>query len=79
MNNRSVLIKRIQQIELQIKKLQYHQTVSDVCCQLYNSLILEKAILKQQLKDMKKNPLIEAVKKVIPKKEKLISDYFKAL
>lgn len=71
------LKKQIQQKEVQIKKLYLHQSSSDVCNQLYNTLILEKAILKKELAELEKNPLIEAVKKVIPKKEKLICDYFK--
>ena len=43
---------------------------------LYNSLILQKAILKKDLEDLNKNPFIEKVKKIIPHKKKLICDYF---
>lgn len=71
------LKKQILQKELQIKKLHYHQAASDVCSQLYNSLILEKAILKKELENLEKNPILEKIKKAIPKKEKLICDYFK--
>lgn len=77
MNNKQQIKKRIQQKELQIKKLHLHQESSDVCNQLYNTLILEKAILKKELEDMDKNPIIESVKRIIPRKEKLICDYFK--
>ena len=77
MNNRQQLKKRIQQKELQIKKLHLHHTSSDVCEQLYNTLILEKAILKKELEDLDKNPIFERIKRIIPKKEKLICDYFK--
>ena len=77
MNNRQQIKKRIQQKELQIKKLHLHQSSNEVCNQLYNTLILEKAILKKELQDMEKNPIIEAVKHIIPKREKLICDYFK--
>ena len=77
MNSKQQLIKKIQQKELQIKKIHLHQSSSDVCNQLYNTLIMEKAILKKQLSDLEKNPIIETIKKVIPKKEKLICDYFK--
>ena len=77
MNNRQQLKKRIQQKELQIKKLHLHHTSSDVCEQLYNTLILEKAILKKELQDLDKNPIFEKIKRIIPKKEKLICDYFK--
>ena len=41
------LKKQIYQKELQIKKLHLHQSSSDICNQLYNTLILEKAILKK--------------------------------
>lgn len=76
MNKKQLLKKRIKEKELQIKKLHLHQSASDVCDQLCNTLILEKAILKNELENMEKNPIIEAVKKIIPKKEKLICDYF---
>ena len=77
MNKKQQLLKRIQHKELQIKKLHLHQASNDVCNQLYNTLILEKAILNKELKELDKNPIIEAVKKAIPKREKLICDYFK--
>ena len=71
------LKKQIQHKELQIKKLHLHQTSSDVCGQLYNSLILEKAILNKELELLEKNPIVEKIKRFLPKKEKLICDYFK--
>lgn len=77
MNNKQLLLKKIQQKELQIKKLHLHQSSSEVCNQLYNTLILEKAILKKELQDISKNPIAEAVKRVLPRREKLICDYFK--
>ena len=76
MNKKQLLKKRIKEKELQIKKLHLHQSVSDVCEQLYNTLILEKAILKKELENMEKNPFVEILKNVVPKKEKLICDYF---
>ena len=72
------LKKQIQHKELQIQKLHYHQKTSDVCNQLYNNLILEKAILKKELENLEKNPIIEKFKKILPKKEKRICDYFKS-
>ena len=77
MNNKQQIKKKIQQKELQIKQLHLHQSSSEVCNQLYNTLILEKAILKKELQDLEKNPVVEAVKRIIPKREKLICDYFK--
>ena len=78
MKNKHQLKKQIQQKELQIKKLHLHQTSSDVCSQLYNSLILEKAVLKKELKELESNPLIEYIKSLFTKKEKRICDYFKS-
>ena len=76
MNNKQQIQKRIQQTELQLKKLSLNMNSSDVCEDLYNSLIIQKAVLNKQLKDLNKNPLIEKVKKIIPH-EKRICDYFK--
>ena len=75
MNEKQQLKKKIQQKELQIKKLNSHSN-SDLCIQLYNTLILEKAILKKQLENLSKNKFIEKIKKSF-KREKLICDYFK--
>ena len=77
MNEKELLQKRIQQTELQIKKLNLNMSSSEVCEDLYNSLIIQKAVLKKQLKDACKNPVIEGIKKVIPHREKLICDYFR--
>lgn len=76
MNNKEQLEKQIRQTELKIKRLQAHSNNIDICEDLYNSLILQKAVLKKQLEELKKNPLAEKIKKLIPHKEKLICDYF---
>ena len=76
MDNKLQLKKRIAQAELQIKKLDLHASNSEVCEDLYNSLILQKAIMKKQLEDLEKNPIVENFKKLLPRKEKLICDYF---
>ena len=76
MNNKQQLQKQIQHIELQIKKLDLHSSHTDVCEDLYNSLILQKAILKKQLEELDKNVFIEKFKSFLPHKKKLICDYF---
>ena len=76
MNNKQQIEKNIKQIELQLKKLTLTSSGSEVCEDLQNSLILKKAILKKELEDLARNPLIEGFKKLIPRKEKLICDYF---
>ena len=76
MNNKQQIEKKIKQIELQLKKLTLTSAGSDVCEDLQNSLILKKAILKKDLEILNRNPLVEAIKKFVPRKEKLICDYF---
>lgn len=74
--NKNQLRKQIQKKELQIKKLHLHQASNDICNQLYNSLILEKAILKKELEVLDKNPIIETIKKSFSSKERLICDFW---
>lgn len=76
MNNKEQLKKQIYQAELQINRLQVRSNSTDVCEDLLNSLILKKAVLKKQLENLEKNPLIEGFKKLVPHREKLICDYF---
>lgn len=76
MNEKQKIVKKIKDTELQIKRLDYHATNSDVCSDLYNSLILQKAVLKKDLENLNKNPLVEKVKRLLPRREKLICDYF---
>ena len=76
MNNKAILKKQIQQVELQIKKLDQQVSKTELCDELYNSLILKKAVLKKELENMEKNPFIEKIKTLLPRKEKLICDYF---
>ena len=76
MNKKLQIKKRIQQIEIQIKKLDMHSSTSEVCEDLYNSLILQKAVMKKQLEDLDKNLFVEKIKKILPRREKLICDYF---
>lgn len=76
MNKKLQLKKQIQHTELQIKKLDMHASTNEVCEDLYNSLILQKAIMKKQLEDLDKNIIVEKIKKFLPKREKLICDYF---
>lgn len=76
MNEKQQLKKQIKNKELQIKKLSLHQSASDLCSELYNTLILEKAILKKELENLEKNQFLENIKKAF-RKEKLICDYFK--
>ncbi len=73
--NKNQIKKQILQKELQIKKLHLHQS-SDICNRIYNTLILEKAVLKKELELLEKNPVLEKFKKFFSSKEKLICDYW---
>ena len=76
MNNKEQLKKRIQQTELQLKRLLSQSPNSDICDDLCNSLILQKAIMKKDLENLEKNKFVEKIKKIIPRQKKLICDYF---
>lgn len=71
------LISSIREKELQLAKLREHIDKSQVCSDLYNKVLLEKAILKKQLEDLQNNSLVNRIKHLLPRQEKLICDYFK--
>lgn len=63
--------------EVQLEKLELHIDKSTVCSDLYNKVVLEKAILKKELKDLENGSLIKIIKTLLPHKKVLICDYFK--
>lgn len=71
------LKKAIQEKEIQLDKLKFHVEKSSICSDLYNKVVLEKAILNKELQDLGNNNFINKIKKIIPKKKTLICDYFK--
>jgi len=71
------LKKTIQEKEVQLAKLKAHVDKSSICSDLYNKVVLEKAILKKELQDVENNTLTSKIKKIIPRKKTLICDYFK--
>ena len=79
--NKSQLEKKILEKEHQIAKLRDNVDLSPVCADLYNKAVLEKAILKQELKALT-TPLVDKisdkVRKVLPFGEKRICDFFKS-
>ena len=77
------IIKKLEDTNKQISKFKKRLKTSDLCEELYDSAIIEKAILLKELENCDKNHIIESVKrgvtKFLPKKEKtLICDYFKS-
>lgn len=67
----------IKEKERQLARLREHADKSSVCAELYNKVVLEKAILKKELEDSRKNKFVESVKNLLPRKKVLICDYFK--
>lgn len=67
----------IKEKEIQLSKLKLHVDKSTVCSDLYNKVVLEKAILNKELQDLNSNNLMQRVKNLIPRKRVLICDYFK--
>lgn len=67
----------IKQKEIQLEKLTTHVEKSTVCSDLYNKVVLEKAVLNKELQDLEKDNFFSNMKKIIPRKKTLICDYFK--
>lgn len=76
------IIKKLEDTEEQISKFRKRLKTSDLCEDLYDNAILQKAILLKQLEDCDKNSFVEnvknGIKKLVPNRKKtLICDYFK--
>ena len=71
------LIESIKEKEIQLAKLSSHVDKSKVCSDLYNKVVLEKAILKKELEDLDRNRFFDNVRSIIPRKKVFICDYFK--
>jgi len=71
------LIKSIKEKEVQLAKLAEHVDKSEICSELYNKVVIQKAILKKQLDDLNNNTFANKVVRLFPRKKKtLICDYF---
>ena len=71
------ILSSIREKEVQLSKLKEHIDKSEVCSDLYNKILIEKAILKQQLDDLQNKSLVNRIKHLLPCQEKLICDYFR--
>lgn len=71
------LISKIREREVKLDQLRHHIERSSVCADIYDKVLVEKAILKKELDDLKNNSFLNKVKRILPHKEKLICDYFK--
>ena len=72
------LLEAIAKKEIQLEKLAPQVDKSCICSQLYNKVVIEKAILKKQLDDLQNKSIVNRIKHLLPKREKLICDYFKS-
>ena len=72
------ILKKLAETEAQIEKFKLSLTSSDLYVELYDNAILQKAILKKELEECDKNPIVEGFKRLLPKKKTLICDYFKS-
>lgn len=68
----------IKEKEIQLSKLEKHIDQSKTSAEVYNNVLLEKAILKKELQDSERNKFTERIKQLIPHKKTLICDYFKS-
>jgi len=75
--NKKDLKDAIKEKGLQLEKLEAHVDKSTVCSDLYNKVVLEKAIMNKELQDLENDNFISRVKQLMPKKKTLICDYFK--
>jgi len=72
------LIASIHDKEIQLAKLKEHIDKSRICSDLYDKVLIEKAILNKQLDNLKQKSMANKIKSLFtPKGEKLICDYFK--
>ena len=71
------LINSIRDKEIQLAKLKEHVNKSSICSDLYNKVVLEKAILKKQLENLNKNTILDNIRNIVPHKKTLICDYFR--
>ena len=67
----------IREKEIQLSKLKEHIDKSEVCSDLYNKMLIEKAVLKKQLEDLQNKSIAGRIKHLLPRREKLICDYFR--
>jgi len=72
----SELKKLIKDKEQQLKKLSQHVDKSNVCSDLYNKVVMEKAELNKQLQDLEQT-FSQKIRDILPHKKTLICDYFK--
>lgn len=71
------LEKEIDRKKSQLNKLGHHVDKSTLCSDLYNRVVLEKAILYKELQDIESDNFVSGIKKLLPRRKTLICDYFR--
>lgn len=75
----SDLIESIRLLDIKINKLKKEAAKSETTANIYNRMLVERAILRKKLEESKQNKIFSFIKskiKFTSKKEKLICDYF---
>ena len=70
------LILAIDKKKRQLDKLVDKIDESYICSQLYNKLVIEKAVLKKQLDELNCSSFAQKIIRLFPRKKTLICDYF---
>ena len=70
------LLRKIHDKEVQLAKLASLVDRSFICSELYNKVVVEKAVLKKQYDDLCRNKFADKIVRLFPRKKTLICDYF---
>ena len=66
----------IREKENQMRKLAPLVDKNPICSDLFNKVLLEKAVLRKQLEELNNETFFKRVKRFLPKNQTLICDYF---
>ena len=70
------IISKIIKCRAQADNLRFNIDKCESILKLYNKKIVEKAVLTKDLENFEKNFVVKLVRKIVPKQEKTIEDYF---
>lgn len=71
------LIELIHEKEVQMQKLAPLVDKNPLCSELFNKVLIEKAILRKKLDELNNDTFFKRIKRFLPKDQPLICDYFK--
>lgn len=66
----------IREKENQMRKLAPLVDKNPICSDLFNKVLIEKAVLRKQLEELNNETFFKRVKRFLPKNQTLICDYF---